>query len=407
MIRKAMNIAALQLKLMVRDRASFIWLLLVPIVFTTLVGAAFGGFGRSGPAPRVPVAFVDLDHSAESAIFEQALQAETSLDIQKPTEADGRQLVMDEKVRVLVVIPAGFGADVEGGRQAYAEVVRAAGASSGYFLEQLVSKAATRVSTLAYAASVTADQQVRWQKLDTDQRLAAWRQAFAAAETALSTAPVVTTDYSVLAVEQPQEQLPDNRTQTSTGFGVMFVMAGILSTATFLVSERLRNTLARLLTTPLSVGAFLGGKMLSMMILGLLQFAVFILWGVVVLKVNWGSNLPAVIAVVASFTFGAAGVGVLVGAVCKTMAQAGAIATFVTYGTSMLAGSWWPVEIMPPFMQRLARLFPQYWAVNGLNKIIVRGLGFDALAPDMAVLLLTGTLCLVAGSVVFARRSRS
>lgn len=211
----------------------------------------------------------------------------------------------------------------------------------------------------------------------------------------------------MLAVEQPQEQLPDNRTQTSTGFGVMFVMAGILSTATFLVSERLRNTLARLLTTPLSVGAFLGGKMLSMMILGLLQFAVFILWGVVVLKVNWGSNLPAVIAVVASFTFGAAGVGVLVGAVCKTMAQAGAIATFVTYGTSMLAGSWWPVEIMPPFMQRLARLFPQYWAVNGLNKIIVRGLGFNALAPDMAVLLLTGTLCLVAGSVVFARRSRS
>ncbi|MHB8071674.1 MAG: ABC transporter permease [Candidatus Cryosericum sp.] len=407
MLRKVLTLAGLQLRLVTRDRSSFVWLLLVPIIFTTLVGAAFGGFGSSGPAPRVPIAFVDLDRSFASGIFEQALRAESSLDIQTPSEANGRQQVKDNKVPVLIVLPAGFGADIEDGTKVNIELVRSAGASSGYFLEQLIDNAAARVSTLAYAASVTADQLARWQTLDTAARLTEWRKAFQAASTSLATAPTVTTDYTVLARTQPQVQLPDNQTQSSTGFGVMFVMAGVLGTATALVSERLRNTLARLLTTPTSIMAFLGGKLMAMMTLGILQFALFILWGRFVLRVDWGRDPLPVLVMVVAYVFAATGLGILVGSMCKTMAQAGVIATFVTYGTSMIAGSWWPIEIAPPFMQQLARALPQYWAVNGLNKIIVRGLSFGSLGPNILVLALTGALCLVAGSVIFTRKARS
>jgi ABC-2 type transport system permease protein len=407
MFRKALVVAGLQLRLIMRDRSSFIWLLLVPIIFTTLVGAAFGGFGSSGPAPKVPVAFVDLDRSTVSSVFEQALRSESSLDVQTPSEADARQQLKDDKISVLVVIPAGFGAAVENGTRVNVGLVRSAGASSGYFLEQLISNAATRVSTLAYAASVTTDQLARWQTLDGSSRLAAWKGAFQTAATFLAAEPTVMTDYTVLARTQPQVQLPDNQTQSSTGFGVMFVMAGVLGTATALVSERLRNTLSRLLTTPTSVMAFLGGKLMAMMTLGVLQFALFILWGRFVLRVDWGRDPLAVLVMVVVYVFAATGLGILVGALCKTMAQAGVIATFVTYGTSMIAGSWWPIEIAPPFMQQLARAFPQYWAVNGLSKVIVRGLSFGSLGANILVLSLTGTLCLIAGSAIFARKARS
>lgn len=407
MFRKALAIAQLQLRLVMRDRSSFVWLLLVPIIFTTLVGAAFGGFGSSGPAPKVPIAFIDLDRSFASNVFERALRAESSLTIQTPSEADARQQLKDDKIPVLIVIPAGFGAGIENGTKVTVELVRSAGASSGYFLEQLIDNAAARVSTLAYAASVTTDQLARWQTLDAGARLAEWRTAFQAAATSLAADPTVTTDYSVLARTQPQVELPDNQTQSSTGFGVMFVMAGVLGTATALVSERLRNTLARVLTMPTSVLAFLSGKLMAMMTLGILQFALFILWGRLVLRVDWGRNPLAVLIMVVAYVFAATGLGVLVGSLCKTMAQAGVIATFVTYGTSMLAGSWWPVEITPPFMQQLARAFPQYWAVNGLNKIIVRGLGFPAIAPNLLVLTLAGICFLLAGSAIYVRKVRS
>lgn len=407
MFRKALVIAGLQLRLIARDRSSFIWLLLVPIVFTTIVGAAFGGFGSSGPAPKVPVAFVDLDHSTASSVFEQALRAEPALDVQTPSEADGRQQLKNQKIPVLIVIPRGFGVAVEAGTKTTVEVVRSAGQSSGYFLEQLVSNAAARVSTLAYAASVTTDQLSRWVALDPAGRLTAWRTAFASARTTLADAPTVTTHYSVLARTQPQVQLPDSATQSSTGFGAMFVMAGVLGTATALVSERLRNTLPRIMTTSTSVIAFLGGKLMAMMIVGIAQFALFILWGRLVLGVDWGRNPLAVAVMVLVYVFAATGLGVLVGSLCRTMAQAGVIATFVTYGTSMLAGSWWPIEVSPPFMQQLARAFPQYWAVNGLNKIVVRGLGFAAIAPNLLILAAAGIAFLLAGSAIYVRRVRS
>jgi ABC-2 type transport system permease protein len=405
--RKSLVIAGLQLRLITRDKSSFIWLLLVPIVFTTIVGVAFGGFGSSGPAPKVPVAFVDLDQSAASSVFEQALRAESSLDVQMPSEEAGRQELKDDKVPVLIVVPAGFGAAVEAGDPATVEMVRSAGRSSGYFLEQLVSNAATRVSTLAYAASVTTDQLAQWVTLDPAGRLTAWRNAFAAALTTLAETPTVTTDYAVLARTQPQAQLPDNATQSSTGFGAMFVMAGVLGTATALVSERLRNTLARIMTTSTSTLTFLGGKLMAMMVVGIAQFTLFILWGWLVLGVDWGRDPGAVAAMVLLYVFAATGLGVLVGSLCRTMAQAGVIASFVTYGTSMLAGSWWPIEVAPPFMQQAARAFPQYWAVNGLNKIVVRGLGFAAIAPNLLVLAAAGTVFLLAGSAIYVREVRS
>jgi ABC-2 type transport system permease protein len=407
MFRKALVVAGLQLRLIARDRSSFIWLLLVPIIFTTIVGAAFGGFGSSGLAPRVPVAFVNLDRSTASSVFGQTLRAESTLDVQTPSEADSRQELKDNKIAVLIVIPRGFGAAVEAGVGTNVEVVRSAGQSSGYFLEELVSNAAARVSTLAYAASVTTDQLSRWVALDPAGRLTAWRTAFASARTTLADAPTVTTDYSVLARTQPPVQLPDSATQSSTGFGAMFVMAGVLGTATVLVSERFRNTLPRIMTTPTSVIAFLGGKLMAMMVVGIAQFALFIVWGRLVLRVDWGRNPLAVAVMVLVYVFAATGLGVLVGSLCRTMAQASVIATFVTYGTSMIAGSWWPIEVSPPFMQQLARAFPQYWAVNGLNKIVVRGLGFAAIAPNVLVLAVAGVGCLLAGSVIYVRRVQS
>jgi ABC-2 type transport system permease protein len=149
------------------------------------------------------------------------------------------------------------------------------------------------------------------------------------------------------------------------------------------------------------------GKLMAMMVVGIAQFALLILWGRIVLGVDWGRNPLAVAAMVVLYVFAATGLGVLVGSLCRTLAQANIIATFVIYGTSMIAGSWWPIEVFPPFMQQLARVFPQYWAVNGLNKIVVRGLGFAAITPNLLVLAVAGIAFLLAGSLIYVREVRA
>jgi ABC-2 type transport system permease protein len=63
--------------------------------------------------------------------------------------------------------------------------------------------------------------------------------------------------------------------------------------------------------------------------------------------------------------------------------------------TIMLGGAWWPIEIVPRLMQNIARFTPQYWAINGFNKIITRGFGITEILPNFYVLLAISALSLL------------
>ncbi len=59
-MRRILDIAAKDLMQLLRDRKTFLFLLIMPILFTFLFGYAFGGFSKSSD-PRLPVGFVDED----------------------------------------------------------------------------------------------------------------------------------------------------------------------------------------------------------------------------------------------------------------------------------------------------------------------------------------------------------
>jgi len=70
----------------------------------------------------------------------------------------------------------------------------------------------------------------------------------------------------------------------------------------------------------------------------------------------------------------------------KNMAGASVIVTMVANIFSMLGGLFWPLEMVPPFMQRIAWFTPTYWFARGLHNI--RDVGFESFV--MPVLFLLG-----------------
>ena len=127
--------------------------------------------------------------------------------------------------------------------------------------------------------------------------------------------------------------------------------------------------------------------MLGFFLIGFIQFMILILFGQLILKVNWG-NLPlGVLLLVVSYVLSVTGLGTLLSVFVRTSAQAGAFAVLISIVTSMFGGAWWPIEIVPRFMQNIARFTPQYWAINGFNKIITRGFGMMEILPNFYVLL--------------------
>ena len=52
-----------------------------------------------------------------------------------------------------------------------------------------------------------------------------------------------------------------------------------------------------------------------------------------------------------------------------------------------LGGAWWPLEIVPEFMQRIGHLTPVAWVMDAFRDLLFYGGGLSAILPELAVLL--------------------
>ena len=376
MIKKVLAIAFNSLKVTFRDKGNLIWLIIMPIVWTTLIGTMST---TGGGDEKIPVGFLNSDRGIYGEVFEEILKKEESIKIIVIAEDDKdkmRNLVKDTKLSVGLIIPDNFSEKLKVGERVVIEILKSE-RNSSYFLEELIEKTAHRISIDALAANFTVDKisksgLVLKSEMEKER---IWEEAFVKADAFFEPVPAIGTEYVVLSVEKRNENIPLGVEASSPGFAVMFVMMGVCFAGVAMVQERHNKTLARLLTTPTEKFSIIFGKMLGFFLVGFIQFMILILFGQLVLKVNWG-NLPlGVLLLVISYVLSVTGLGTLLSVVVRTSAQAGAFAVLISMVTSMLGGAWWPIEIVPKFMQNIARFTPQYWAINGFNKIITRGLG--------------------------------
>ncbi len=399
MIKKVLTIAFNALKVTFRDKGNLIWLIIMPIVWTTLIGTMST---TGGGDEKIPVGFLNSDRGIYGEVFEEILRKEESIKIVVMAEDDEdkmRNLVKDTKLSVGLIIPDNFSEKLKVREQVEIEILKSEGNSS-YFLEELIEKVAERISIDALAANFTVEKiserrMVLEEEVLEDEKERIWEEAFVKADAFFELAPSIGIEYVVLSVEKRDENIPIGVEASSPGFAVMFVMMGVCFAGVAMVQERHHKTLARLLTTPTEKFSIISGKMLGFFLVGFIQFMILILFGQLVLKVNWG-NLPlGVLLLVISYVLSVTGLGTLLSVVVRTSAQAGAFAVLISMVTSMLGGAWWPIEIVPRFMQNIARFTPQYWAINGFNKIITRGFGITEILPNFYVLLAISAISLL------------
>jgi len=396
LIKKALAIAFNSLKVTFRDKGNLIWLIIMPIVWTTLLGTMST---PGGGDEKIPVGFLNSDRGIYGEVFEEILRNEESIKIVVMAEDDEdkmRNLVKDTKLSVGVIIPDNFSEKLKVREQVEIEILKSE-RNSSYFLEELIDKVAERISINALAANF-AIEKISKSGLVLESEMEKeriWEEAFLKADAFFEPAPSIGIEYVVLSVEKREENIPIGVEASSPGFAVMFVMMGVCFAGVAMVQERHNKTLARLLTTPTEKFFIISGKMLGFFLVGFIQFMILILFGQLVLKVNWG-NLPlGVLLLVVSYVLSVTGLGTLLSVVVRTSAQAGAFAVLISMVTSMLGGAWWPIEIVPRFMQNIARFTPQYWAINGFNKIITRGFGITEILPNFYVLLAISAISLL------------
>jgi ABC-2 type transporter. len=118
--------------------------------------------------------------------------------------------------------------------------------------------------------------------------------------------------------------------------------------------------------------------MLAMFALVFLQTALLIAFGQWVLKVDYFRELFGTLLVLVTLGLWVASLGLLIGIVAKEEQQVILYSLIAMFVFSALGGTWFPLETTGGAFAAIGRAMPSAWAMNGLQNILIRGLGLES-----------------------------
>ena len=191
--------------------------------------------------------------------------------------------------------------------------------------------------------------------------------------------------------------------QNVPGFSVMFVMMGVLFGVAFgLHDEREWGAITRLLIAPIPRFSLLAGKLLARFVVGLVQLVLLFAYGHVMFGLSLGHAPLALALVMAAVVFSMTGFSLLVSAFARTREQVIPLGLTLIMVFCALGGCWWPLYQMPPWLRQVAQLTFTAWAMEAFHDVILRDRGLVEVLPAVGVLIAYGVICL-AGGVRFQR----
>jgi ABC-type multidrug transport system permease subunit len=165
-------------------------------------------------------------------------------------------------------------------------------------------------------------------------------------------------------------------------YTVMFSFMLVLTVGWLFVAERRQGTMLRLRAAPLSRGAILLGKMLPCFLLSLIQGFVLLAAGKLVFGMSWGPQPLWIMPVVASTSFAAVGLAMLVASVARTETQVAIFGTLLVLVLAGVSGCLMPRDLMPEQMKEISRVTPHAWALDAYSQLLINP------QPELGIVML-------------------
>lgn len=400
MLTKIIHLATFYITNTYRERAVFIFNLILPLVFTFVLSQTNQGpIENEGPTSW-PLTIVNEDEGELGGVLRERLEESELLEVAAAPQTEAIQTLRAGETVAVLLIPADFSAQVLAGQEVTLEYHVNQVANEAQIVQAVIDSALTELSGSVAAAEFTlavADELGRFAG-DAAAEETYYQAAFQSAQEQWQTnRPVTVQTTSLTRLEVHENVIASGINQSSPGMMVMFAMFFTMGGVAVLVVEREQGTLRRLLVLPLNKFTILLGKLLGIYIAGVIQIALLVLVGAFAFGADWGREPVGLAILILCYAFAITSLGMLMAALVRTSAQANTLSTVVILPMAALGGAWWPLDIVPPWMQTFGHLFPTAWAMDGFTDLIARGLGTTDILLEAGVLLLYGIVFMAIG----------
>ncbi len=404
------------LKLFFNNRRAVIVGLLVPIILASFFGYLFGGQGGNAETSKVPVLVIDQDGSDISRGLTTQLTGDQNLDVKVSTLDAARDAVRKGKATAAIVIPKDFGKDA--GRALFTgenkpelgvlydpshhvELGMVKGILSGAVMQSVSKEMFTGRSGRAMVDESLAQVENNPQLPAEDRKalgdLLGGVKEFnerqderrgASGQTPLSGGLTMPYETREEAITSGHDVAYNGYAHSFGGMAIQFILFMGLDAGIALLMLRQSGLWQRLRAAPLSRSMLLGSRAVSAALMSGFILAVLFSFARMVFGVRILGSFAGFVGVCAAFSLMTAAFGLMVAALGETVEATRGYSIMATLIMVMLGGAWVPTFVFPKWLRTLTVVVPTRWAMDGLDGMTWRGLGFSSALAPIAVLLL-------------------
>jgi ABC-2 type transport system permease protein len=346
----------------IRDPRTLTIIFIMPLLQLLLMG-----FSASSDVRNVPLAVLDEDRSPAARDLLAAYRAADyfHIDYDVTSESEMRKLIDGGQAGAGLIIPPGYGDKIASGQTAQVGFVVDGSdpsiAATGLSAAQLIAQA--KATSLAVSRASQLGQSSAVRSL-IDMRTQVWYN------------PDLINAYNMVPAM----------------IGMILLFLTMQLTAAAIVRERERGTMEQLAVTPLTSAELMIGKLAPFVVIALIDTVEIVVVGVLIFNVPINGSLWLLFALSALFLVTTLSIGLLISTIARTQREAQMNSMLFTLPAMFLSGFYFPIAAMPKLLQYISYVIPLRYFLIIARSIVLKGVGADALIPEIVALAISGVL---------------
>lgn len=389
-----------EILLLKRDIGGIVIIFLMPLLLIITITLIQDSTFKNLEGSKIPIIFIDNDHSEISKRIESELKASKSFQLlTEYNENSAKEAVFSGEYQMAIVIPQNLTKDINSNIDSKVQtIVSSFGLEADSTATKVVASKAKDIhlyfdpaTNAGFKNSVMNAINKMVFEIENKKIYKAFQDQLGTTED-LDNKSLIT--FKEIIPKSALEAKPNSVQHNVPAWALFAIFFIVVPLSINLVKEKSQGTSVRVRVSPTPYYIHILGKTFTYLIICVIQFLLMVAVGVYLFpymdlpQFDVTGKMFNLIIVTLFAGLAAIGFGVLLGTIADTQEQSAPFGATSVVVLAAVGGIWVPVFLMPEFMQKIAAFSPMNWGLNAYYDIILRNSGIGEISKELIFLFL-------------------
>lgn len=329
------------LSVLLKNKKGLLIIIGLPIVGTLISFLIYGNVGQG----TLRIGIVDHENHYIANDTVKFIEGLDHIKVSKIQSSEVEENLASKKLDAVITLDSGFSQSVRDGKPSHIEISSIKGAQITGFIKSYLYNYIDNITAMSKVAQ---DDQSKFDKMYVSYQK---------------------NSFKLTAHTLKDTSKNKDMTNQTVGYLMMFMLFSAVNFSELILKEKENRTYFRLLSTPIDGRKYILSNVAVNMVIMMIQIIVTVLFMTNVFHIAPHMPLIVMIGVLMIFGLIAIGLSLAIVSFAKNSTSANAMQNIIITPTCLLAGCFFPFDIMPASVQKIAEFLPQRWLLDTIMKL--------------------------------------